>query len=481
MILKPGRDTTHGGHTCLQYAPADWMLRPSDRSGQTELKGKHRKVNNQVIITGSTTGFIRMWRFPAAPDQCAWEVRADAINSSVPVVDIAFLTTPGHLVTMNQRGVVTLFDIFSLESTTFSIGKGTPKVLKRLCTLQSSAGSTLLSVRNMLLQSGIESTGSFSLLLQLDNGISGRYCWRKESWVGEGGRTLDRAEVSALCRSTRKRALIIGNGVEATEMSDSCLAPLCRPVYPGCLAHVVQASGNRVTIAELDSRRSAPSPSGCEGKENRPTSPNVYQCYRYDKPTYIKTEHIGCTLPGHLISATLGEREVVTSHCLEQYLSSSVLSQASLERSDRIFFDWSLSTETYLSSSSSSSSTGPERAPYVDSNGRACGDDSFEGKVDQIFGNTLLLKEPYCGPTVSGGYPRIRLRSNLVSHTPPPVAPASVGGKGRTIAIPSAVTALASHPVLPYLLAAGQGDALYVISTEFTRETCDEEGCSSDV
>ena len=480
MILKPGRDTTHGGHTCLQYAPAEWILRPSDRSGQTELKGKHRKVNNQVIIAGSTTGFIRMWRYPATPDQCAWEVRADATNSSVPVVDIAFLTTPGHLATLNQRGVVTLFDTFNLESTTFSIGKGTPKVLKRLCTLHSSAGSTLPSVRNMLLQSGIESTGSFSLLLQLDNGISGRYCCRKESWVDEGGRALDRAEISVLCRSTRKRALIIGNGVEATDMSDSCLVPLCRPVYPSYLAHVVQASGNRVTIAELDNRRSAPSSSGCEGKENRPTNTSVHKCHLYDKPTYIKTEHIGCTLPGHLISATLGEREVVTSHYLEQYLSSSVLSQSSLERSDRIVFDWSLSTQTY-SSSSSSSSSGPERAPFVDSNGRACGDDSLEGKVDQIFGNTLLLKEPYCGPNVSGGYPRIRLRSNLVSHTTPQVAAASVGGKERTIMMPSAVAALASHPVLPYVLAAGQGDALYVISTEFTRETCDEEGCSGAV
>jgi hypothetical protein len=104
------------------------------------------------------------------------------------------------------------------------------------------------------------------------------------------------------------------------------------------------------------------------------------------------------TLPGHIVTATPGDTEVLVSEDLRNYLVASYLSTSSLSRSDQIYFDWSrIDTNNYTTTCLGSGIRGSYNVV-----------DNFVGKY------TVVLKEAYAGPAVCVGYPRVSMRTNLV-------------------------------------------------------------------
>jgi hypothetical protein len=110
------------------------------------------------------------------------------------------------------------------------------------------------------------------------------------------------------------------------------------------------------------------------------------------------TNTMTLTLPGHIVTATPGDTEVLVSGDVRNYLVASYLSTSSLSRSDQIYFDWSrIDTNNYTNTCLGSGIRGSYNVV-----------DNFVGKY------TVVLKEAYAGPVVCAGCPRVSMRTNLV-------------------------------------------------------------------
>ena len=186
---------------------------------------------------------------------------------------------------------------------------------------------------------------------------------------------------------------------------------------------------------------------------------------------FMKSESICLSLPGHVIRAEWGSRELILSHSLDHYIASSIAAATTRSRSDRLYLDWTVSVSP---DSTIGRISDDSMAPYVDSNGKGH-IDGIECRIDQIFGHTVLLKEPYCGPTVEAGFPRVFLRTNLVpvssnasnnqvSKDSPMTA--SVDRLIQKLSFHTAVTAIEAHPSLPYVVLGFLDNAVQILSTE---------------
>ena len=90
------------------------------------------------------------------------------------------------------------------------------------------------------------------------------------------------------------------------------------------------------------------------------------------------------TLPGHVVYATTGRCEVVTSCDLNRFLCSETVGKSSPNRSHELFLQSQLSLSDHL--------------------------------IESVFGYTIYLQQPYMGPSVSQGEPLVYLRTNLLSR-----------------------------------------------------------------
>lgn len=178
----------------------------------------------------------------------------------------------------------------------------------------------------------------------------------------------------------------------------------------------------------------------------------------------MKNDSICLSLPGHIIQAEWGSNELILSHSLEHYLASSITSVTCRTRSDRLYIDWS------TVANNETSSVNPDPVPYIDSNG-AGHVDGIETRIEQIFGHTVLLKEPYCGPTVKAGFPRIYLSTNLVpcSTGVKDYSSTSHGSVDRLLhklTFHNAVTSVEAHPSLPYIVLGFLDNTIQILCTE---------------
>jgi hypothetical protein len=116
--------------------------------------------------------------------------------------------------------------------------------------------------------------------------------------------------------------------------------------------------------------------------------------------------------------ADVGESEVVVSHDLREYLTTSCIARCSPSRSDSITFVWNRyrentgqgsnggggSREGGCRSSSSSNSNSSS------SSSSGCSEHVIEG----ISYHSIALSTPYQGPVVKNGLPRVYVRTKLV-------------------------------------------------------------------
>ena len=128
---------------------------------------------------------------------------------------------------------------------------------------------------------------------------------------------------------------------------------------------------------------------------------------------FRKSVQMGCTLPGHIVSATMGSHEVVVSHDLRTYLVADYLAPQSNFRSDEIKFDWhshssgSLLSAMFQNLNSTVKETQHERDPRYQE----------QYQLSRVTEYVLVLKEPYLGPDVKSGCPRVVMKTNLMPQS----------------------------------------------------------------
>lgn len=203
-----------------------------------------------------------------------------------------------------------------------------------------------------------------------------------------------------------------------------------------------------------------------------------------------KCAELSMTLPGHIIKAEVGSKEITVSTNLEKYLASAPVSTSASDRSHRVYIDWSMANADSFQQIPSSVEL--EVVPYYHE-GRAYYN-GYEACVEQIYGHTILLKDTYFGPEITMGYPRgVRLHTNLAPvicssssvTSAASIYPATLlsnsyqsnasiqvqrinGVYGyitapKLIDVHTAVTALEAHPSLPYIIVGYIDDQLQLL------------------
>jgi hypothetical protein len=135
-----------GGHNILQYIPPEWYTTSSSTATSTSFTSS-MVLPMQKIIAGSSSGHLRLWSFPHKKEKCEWEVKSDNIaikQSANAVIDIVLLPTRGHILSINQNGIISEFNVMELGKVSFAV-VCTPKCLRRMNMWDSNPIHTSIS------------------------------------------------------------------------------------------------------------------------------------------------------------------------------------------------------------------------------------------------------------------------------------------------------------------------------------------------
>ena len=140
-----------------------------------------------------------------------------------------------------------------------------------------------------------------------------------------------------------------------------------------------------------------------------------------------KCQEVSLTLPGHVVRAEAGSTEVWVSQDLREYLAAPYVAATSTTRSDMVYFDWQISRAAAAvaaaagDGSDSSPAAKRTRGEGEKGSGAGCldafalvgpGSGSYH-LAEYVSEAVVRLSEPYRGPTVAAGQPRVYLRTNL--------------------------------------------------------------------
>lgn len=116
--------------------------------------------------------------------------------------------------------------------------------------------------------------------------------------------------------------------------------------------------------------------------------------------------------------ADVGDNEVVVSHDLREYLTTSCIARSSPSRSDSITFVWDRDRE-YMGQGSKEGGgggdkdVGSRKGRSNSSNSSSC-ISSSEHVIEGISYHAISLSTPYQGPAVNNGLPRVYVRTKLI-------------------------------------------------------------------
>jgi hypothetical protein len=118
--------------------------------------------------------------------------------------------------------------------------------------------------------------------------------------------------------------------------------------------------------------------------------------------------------------ADVGESEVVVSHDLREYLTTSCIARCSPSRSDSITFVWNTDRENTGQGSKGGggggggvvSREGSSSSSY--SNSYSSNSSSSEHVIEGMSYHSIALSTPYQGPAVKNGLPRVYVRTKLL-------------------------------------------------------------------
>jgi uncharacterized membrane protein YgcG len=142
-----------------------------------------------------------------------------------------------------------------------------------------------------------------------------------------------------------------------------------------------------------------------------------------------KCPEVCLTLPGHVVRAEAGSTEVWVSADLREYLAAPHIAATSTTRSDMVYFDWQLSRAAAAAAAAATAgrhdADGSFQVPKRARGDAAAGNSNVDAfalvgpgsgsyhLAEHVSEAVVRLSEPYRGPTVAYGQPRVYLRTNL--------------------------------------------------------------------
>jgi hypothetical protein len=388
--------------------------------------------SDERIIAGSMLGHIRLWEVPSSKNtdvselSPVWEISPEQTSKKcVPVVGLVPLET--YLLAFTACGSVTVWDVDNLCDGFF--GKPpAPTLLQRVNLVLGARLSGVTHSGNAFNSAGgclygTVSTGSVKTIHVWKNDATERNR-KKEMWK------IDFDESSPHLRPRPTSAQVLNpEEVDNGKSRDSFDAPPCALLsYKGqdfvmtSLPQCLEAENSLKICSVADKHFSRP---------------------KLSPSKLYKTEHICFTLPACVVKAVPGENKITVSDDLRQFLCGGLMSSSLPGKSHQLLIAWSGPGENTAYSSQL----------YL---------------LDGIESRTLFLQEPYSGPAYTSGV-KFCLRTNLA-----PVASLLENMQAgqnqrnffsREITVSGAgVSALESHPDLPYVVIGTRTDEVNIIS-----------------
>lgn len=398
-ILQPTGVTTSGGHkqaifwTKENYPVETTMSSSQQGSSGRILQSKAHPASSQnnpatpplqYLIAGSVNGHVRCWRLRRTTQshnrsECLWNMQVGP--SGTPIVHLQRISNSSRLLAVNQEGLVHVWDLDMAKPTAFSATGSEPAlvfVVDFHALLVTNANSA--DVRILRVLSG-KHNGSqpYHLTVLLSTGLVCTLDVQKRR-IREVLRTGDHASMQ-----TVKAIVHVGRDVNApvTLHADALSNGTVNEVLHNLSAQqAFEVSYDDMII--VPSLPGAPPP-GCTATPGVPNNSHValslhsnshdtttlryihlstasllaQNRYRYQGPSphatgllrpqlqtavvesaLVRTTDFSYTLPGRIVRAVPGEKEIVTSCDLQQYLGNFALCQSTQSRCCDVRFEW---------------------------------------------------------------------------------------------------------------------------------------------
>jgi len=389
------------GYNVVKYLPP-----PQPQQQQQQHKNQMRSQRS-AVIAGSKSGHVRKWNINAQNNAgtFAWEVTADSgCGGPVPVVALEQVEQR-RVISLNQNGLLAVWDLEHMTVPSFGC-TSQPSLLSKLdlgspcvgmsfeCTyasdfapMQGTLYVTLSTgdVKALLFEGMGRLVPRFSFKLGSSYAVPLTFLGRETDYLklsSELNTTVARPCAAVLPKFLGGRLGCVTSNIAAGSASGLCFFDVGDQLHGLALME-----RQRVVDSHLSDRKSSTTSAA-------PLAGKFFKVY-----TEANEAKPCLTLPGHIVSVDHGGTEVVVTKNLEAYLCASSVAASAPTRSHEVFIDWS------RSSSSSSSSSG---GGGVEKMGAA-----FAISAVQPF--VLTLTEPYLGPTVENGLPRVHIRTNLAA------------------------------------------------------------------
>jgi len=397
------------------------------------------EMNAEWLVAGSQSGCIHMWEVSPKIAYSSsvipvWKISAEM--ASLRRSAIVGLCPIGkyRLLSASVCGTFAIWDLLNIATRSFG-KESAPTLLSRIAHNLSSplSGITVPSL------SGLQSDIGGKLYATLCTGtVRTMQVWcsyskkenrMQEEWSVQVGDPALVARPLHMRSHSSCEADLSANTAEAEVFH----APSCALMPIGSSVFVTSSyPHNKLDEHWLHVRNTAASTALDDPQRNCPTTPIL-----------LRSNEASFTLPGFVVNATPGERAVTVSHDLRSYLCSDLISHSFPSRSSQVLFAWPSDL----------------KAPP------ACQNIAGLQKLDGVNSHTLELREPYMGPIVRAGVPRVRIRTNLI-----PSAPKSSESR-KTIksdifvrAGKTGATVMETHPCLPYIIIGTRADEVYVLT-----------------
>jgi len=419
--LRIGATTGTNGHSCVIYVAA-LTGRSSDRS------------HEQCVLAGGKSGHIRKWNIRSNPNSAIWQVNADAFGNGSPVVSLIEIEQQQRLVSLTQSGCVAMWDLEHMVVPTFG-SASVPTLLQRLnlgitavgltfsptyiCEISSAKStdddvqSKNVATKNRLNVNGelfVTTSRGKIMTVALDN-------TQQLSMIHS-----NRAEIDISIEDDRRTKIVGVNqdpeDILALEGAHVCPHPcpaqlsflgnqvLCCPVVDmksGLSTIVVLSSQEAQSVAMRNpfpekQLSSADFAYGGAAAMHRSSAAKLVKVYGPVKIADGKAEPEYClTLPGKVVSAEHGSTEIIVSHALDQYLAVASTAASNPSRSHNIYLDWSQAA-CVMNAKPKNRTAALLGTAYT---------------LLHVQPHVITLSEPYQGPSVEHGQPRVVVRTNL--------------------------------------------------------------------
>lgn len=431
----------------------------SSSSGSRGTVNKSERKED-FVLAGTVNGYIRCWQLSGSSGaKFLWSIKA--LNGLESAVVGIILLRDGVILSSTEDGYFSSWDLNNSKAVAFSSTGNEPLEL-----FSVNLGSRLLISKDRAC-SGIRKImrlpdSSHEVLVGHHNGNLHKIDLNRRCIVAKcldlNKRTNEAANSSLMSQDPNAAVTLSADNMNQLALADAACersvnsADFCLPRLTNreiltsfCATQTTNMRYLRSSSEFFNEYASSTVSSSLQSSLIRP---NLFS--GYTESCLVKSVHICYTLPGFVMKATPGEVEIVVSRDLQQYLGNDAVTAGVISRSSHIRLEWGYDPCRTLFDgiNRSVSASYPEDVS------------SLDYKVTSIRPYTITLEDPYRGPEVIDGHPRISIRTNLQARQFPHSdeskdQPASTSSLSTVheMTMEQSITALCAHSSLPIVFA----------------------------